>query len=234
MVKLGARWRVGSASTIDVLEQSWLPDMENPYISKVVNSHEELSSWYWSKELFGGYSVKSAYKLLQVLNGRWSMGDNSGFWRKVWNLKIPQKVKNFLWTSLSNCLPTLAMLQRNNEVMGVLFWFEALCNSSTVDIIRVVAKICWAVWRALNDLVWNNKSLVVEVVVHCTLTYLEQWDRAQDKGSEGPSVSGVLLGYVEHWTKPGINIVKVNYDATIFASENKFGFRWIARDHGGN
>ncbi|XP_060969533.1 uncharacterized protein LOC133036804 [Cannabis sativa] len=39
------------------------------------------------------------------------MHDNSSFWRKFWYLKIPPKVKNFLWRALSNCVPTLVSLQ---------------------------------------------------------------------------------------------------------------------------
>lgn len=37
--------------------------------------------------------------------------DNSGFWRKLWNLKIPPKVKNFLWRAVNNCLPTKDLLR---------------------------------------------------------------------------------------------------------------------------
>ncbi|XP_030479250.1 uncharacterized protein LOC115696490 [Cannabis sativa] len=71
----------------------------------------ELGTWYWSFETFGGYSVRSAYRALQVCNGRWNMQDNSGFWRKFWYLKLPPIVKNLLWRALTNCLPTLVSLK---------------------------------------------------------------------------------------------------------------------------
>ncbi|XP_060967135.1 uncharacterized protein LOC133035353 [Cannabis sativa] len=70
-----------------------------------------MDSWYWAFEDYGNYSVKSAYRALQVLNERWNSQDNSGFWKKFWYLKLPPKVKNFLWRALSNCLPTLVLLQ---------------------------------------------------------------------------------------------------------------------------
>lgn len=36
--------------------------------------------------------------------------DNSGFWRKLWNLKVPLKVKHFLWRAASGILPTKEQL----------------------------------------------------------------------------------------------------------------------------
>lgn len=62
-------------------------------------------SWYWRHEKLGFYSVKSAYLQLQDHRGNNSTASNSGFWRKLWNLKIPPKIKNFLWRASSNCLP---------------------------------------------------------------------------------------------------------------------------------
>ena len=44
--------------------------------------------------------------LLQEINGRWEIRDSSSFWRKFWKLKIPPKVKNFMWRALTQCLPT--------------------------------------------------------------------------------------------------------------------------------
>ncbi|KAL8115127.1 hypothetical protein AgCh_021812 [Apium graveolens] len=34
------------------------------------------------------------------------MSNNPGFWRKLSNLKIPVKVKHFLWQAVTGCLPT--------------------------------------------------------------------------------------------------------------------------------
>lgn len=53
--------------------------------------------YQWSKELTGRHLVKSAYKLLQVYCVRWNSGDNSGFWRSAWNLKVPPEIVNLIW-----------------------------------------------------------------------------------------------------------------------------------------
>lgn len=52
-------------------------------------------NWYWRQEKLGSYSVKSAYNMLQASKRINHGNDNSGFWRKWWNLKIPPKVKSF-------------------------------------------------------------------------------------------------------------------------------------------
>ncbi|XP_060960654.1 uncharacterized protein LOC133031222 [Cannabis sativa] len=66
--------------------------------------------WSWTGERSGILSVKSAYNLLQNSKPKRQGADNSGFWRKLWHLKSPPKVKNFLWRATSNCLPTCLQL----------------------------------------------------------------------------------------------------------------------------
>ncbi|WOG96664.1 hypothetical protein DCAR_0416000 [Daucus carota subsp. sativus] len=56
-------------------------------------------SWYWRQEKLGCYSSTQQTQ------------PNSGFWRKLWNPKIPPKVKNFLWRASTNCLPTKDLLR---------------------------------------------------------------------------------------------------------------------------
>lgn len=64
----------------------------------------------WREEQSGYHSVKSAHNLIQRIKGTWSLDNTSGFWRKLWNLKIPPKVWNFLSRALTGCLPTRSQL----------------------------------------------------------------------------------------------------------------------------
>lgn len=59
----------------------------------------------------GMYSVRSAYKALQDDSEEHNLSDNSGFWRVLWNLKISQKMKFFVWRAVRDCLPTKEQLQ---------------------------------------------------------------------------------------------------------------------------
>ena len=65
--------------------------------------------WHFTKN--GMYLVKLGYRL--SLSGRdqhVSVG-NRGNWLTIWNLKLPPRVKIFLWRACLGCLPVLATLQ---------------------------------------------------------------------------------------------------------------------------
>jgi len=59
----------------------------------------------WKFEKDGDYSVKTAYK--DILNHDVAIIQHRvpGNWTFIWNLKLPPKVKNFLWRACRNCLP---------------------------------------------------------------------------------------------------------------------------------
>uniref|UniRef100_A0A803MVP9 Reverse transcriptase zinc-binding domain-containing protein n=1 Tax=Chenopodium quinoa TaxID=63459 RepID=A0A803MVP9_CHEQI len=57
---------------------------------------EDLRQWVLTSD--GRYSVKSGYWLAHMSKG----GDDHGgelvdWWRKIWNMKIPPKIRHFLW-----------------------------------------------------------------------------------------------------------------------------------------
>lgn len=145
LLKQGCVCRVGRGNIVSVINDPWLPDINDPYIhtrseaihnAKVsalmstdenqwdrdlildifderdamlilsipINTEEE-DTWYWKYEKMGNYTVKSAYNSLSLNSGNVQI-DNFGFWRQLWNLKIPPKVKHFLWRAVNGCLPT--------------------------------------------------------------------------------------------------------------------------------
>ncbi|XP_062099843.1 uncharacterized protein LOC133805695 [Humulus lupulus] len=205
-------------------------------------------AWQWSKETSGSYSVRSAYKLIQETNGRWAVSDSLGFWRKLWNLKIPPKDKNILWRATVGCLPTSMQLHsRHVDVpllcfvcnsrmesilhalvtcnfargcwarakVGVLAgpftefgdWLEEVFSKGNFEITAEARVLCWEMWKARNNLVWNQKRSSVE--------------ERQGDGNE-------------HWNLPRYEIIKVNVDAAIFAPEGNFGVGCVARDSEGH
>uniref|UniRef100_A0A803NL91 Reverse transcriptase zinc-binding domain-containing protein n=1 Tax=Cannabis sativa TaxID=3483 RepID=A0A803NL91_CANSA len=118
LIKKGAAVRIGCGDTVQVLKNPWLP------------SH---------------YSVKSVYKSLQEDNGERHTNESSGFWRKIWNLKVPPKVKNLLWRVAAGCLPTKSHLQTKHVQVNELCPF---CNAERETISHVLitcsySKDCW-------------------------------------------------------------------------------------------
>nr|POE64187.1 putative ribonuclease h protein [Quercus suber] len=81
----------------------------------------------WPKEKSGNYSVKSGYKLLcewqnEELN--WSQVSNveKSFWTSIWKIKVPGKIKHFIWKACSNSLPT------KENLMKLKILQEAVCQ----------------------------------------------------------------------------------------------------------
>uniref|UniRef100_A0A803Q4P0 Reverse transcriptase zinc-binding domain-containing protein n=1 Tax=Cannabis sativa TaxID=3483 RepID=A0A803Q4P0_CANSA len=111
----------------------------------VISSSMEFDTRYWSFEASGHYTVKSACKRLQVVNGRWTSGNNSRLWRKLWNLKIPEKVSVFLWRACRNNLPTHVNLKVKHVTALVICPFCQL-SDETVEHLFVecsFARLCW-------------------------------------------------------------------------------------------
>uniref|UniRef100_A0A803QFT1 Reverse transcriptase domain-containing protein n=1 Tax=Cannabis sativa TaxID=3483 RepID=A0A803QFT1_CANSA len=189
LIKQGAALRVGSGSAIDILQDPWLPDEEDPFVHTVSESlkgksvsqlmqvgnrqwdleilqdifidrdinlivtiplHiEDADAWYWRNEKLGHYSVKSAYKVLQDIQGHTGTTANSGFWRKLWNLKVPPKVKNFLWQASTNCLPTKTQLKIKHVPIDDKCPF-CLADHETINHVLVLCPFSQACWAGLN------------------------------------------------------------------------------------
>ncbi|XP_074356428.1 uncharacterized protein LOC141696142 [Apium graveolens] len=56
-------------------------------------TENDKDTWYWRHEKMGHYSVKSGYNVIQASKNQPNTVDNSRFWRKLWNLKIPNKAR---------------------------------------------------------------------------------------------------------------------------------------------
>ncbi|XP_074356138.1 uncharacterized protein LOC141695825 [Apium graveolens] len=107
------------ASLFKIDEKAWdvelvldvFEEMDAELILSIPLIENDKDTWYWRHEKMGHYLVKSGFNVIQASKNQPNTVDNSGFWRKLWNLKIPNKIKNFLWRASSNYLPTNDTLQ---------------------------------------------------------------------------------------------------------------------------
>ncbi|KAM6558899.1 hypothetical protein CsatA_028138 [Cannabis sativa] len=127
-----------------------LTERDQELIWKIPPSNGNSSdTWYWTKEDNGLFTVKSAYKLQQEIKGVNEMAANSGFWKQLWQLKLPPKVLNFLWRVSTNCLPTHFQLRVRHVPINTSCPF---CNAAPETSLHVLvrcrfAQDCWAVSR---------------------------------------------------------------------------------------
>ncbi|XP_074342024.1 uncharacterized protein LOC141679422 [Apium graveolens] len=165
--------------------------------------------------------------------------DNSGFWRKIWNLKIPPKIKSFSWRASTNCLPTRDTLLTKRVPVIITC---PVCNDYPESCLHIFTQCAYveSVWGKLDisfdmdninyfsewlDWVFQhyNKEKVLDIVMGVQ-------DRTFDRS----------LGYIsaedgdEHWTLPPANSVKINTDVAIFEENSNFSFAFVVRDHRGS
>ena len=73
------------------------------------------------------YSVKSGYRFLHENEVPDQVSViNSGFWRDIWRLEVPCKLKNLVWRACKDALPTKANLCKRKVIT------EATCESSVM------------------------------------------------------------------------------------------------------
>ncbi|XP_060969941.1 uncharacterized mitochondrial protein AtMg00310-like [Cannabis sativa] len=98
VVRLGVVRIIGNGETTRILSTPWMSDTENRLVT---STHPALL-----------HNTKN--------KPQHSSADNSGFWRKMWHLKIPPKVKNLLWRAITDCLPTCLQLVTKHVSISAL------------------------------------------------------------------------------------------------------------------
>ena len=71
----------------------------------------------WPRCRDGVYLVRSGYQLLCELDDQnrasgSDMASMKAFWRRLWKMKVPNKIKKILWRACSDALPTRCNLLR--------------------------------------------------------------------------------------------------------------------------
>lgn len=73
--------------------------------------YPQANTMFWPMEKSGIYSVKSGYKLLcepqnVEVSNQVEAESQKLFWKRIWRMNVPGKIKHFLWKACTNSLPT--------------------------------------------------------------------------------------------------------------------------------
>lgn len=100
--------------------------------------------WYWNREKMGQYTIKSAYAVIQEDRIVDQQVDTE-WWKRMWNLQVPLRVKHFMWRATRDVLPTKdQLLTKRVPVLE----FCPICNEGKESIYHLLvtcpfAKLCW-------------------------------------------------------------------------------------------
>lgn len=89
--------------------------------------------------------MKSAYRFLQMTKEEERGITVSDLWERMWKVRVPPKIKDFMWRASTNCLPTKTLLRfRHVNVDGIC----PLCQTQRVSVVHCLidytfARSCW-------------------------------------------------------------------------------------------
>ena len=123
---------------------------------------------YWPFSSNGDYSCKSGYRFLkdeaeQLDTNRVPPLKDKNLWKAIWSMCVPQKVKNFLWRTCHNAIPTKQALMKRTIIsdptsercrVDIKDPLHALWSCSEVDI----------VWADLT--LWDFRSVRLNFINH--------------------------------------------------------------------
>lgn len=165
----------------------------------------EPDKWYWRKEKLGIYSVKSAYTVIQENKPQHDNCGDTRFWRRLWNIKIPPKVKNFIWRAAMNCLPTKDLLRIKRVNVNDRC---PLCNEEAESIVHTLisctfARACW------NNLLIDTNVSPQQSFLQWLLTELNEW--TVDQRSMGIMLCWSIWKCINDvvWKKKGMEVCEV-------------------------
>lgn len=103
------------------------------------------------------YTVKSAYKLLsenhrhaQVMDYV-SSSNHQDYWKKVWKLKVPPKVRIFWWRVLHEFLPT-QQIMHPRHIEQVPTCTECGADSESIYHVSLECIVAKQFWFSLKEL----------------------------------------------------------------------------------
>ncbi|KAL6506664.1 hypothetical protein OROHE_022496 [Orobanche hederae] len=173
-------------------------------------------------------------------------------WKKLWRLKIPPKVKNFLWRAAHNCLPTKEkLLQKGISAGGNC----GLCDDSYETSWHIFVdcpfvKSCWDAAELIeimrggyeytvvpymenrNDKIWNSKNPSPLGIARMACDMMNEWVIFQNgvkRCGQWRKATATCRG----WHDLPSSWFYCSIDAAFFASASRTGIGIVIRDaHG--
>lgn len=115
----------GSEWDEDILSDIFSDRDENLILQLPLSCRMVQDEVIWAKDPRGIFSVKSYYRHIHADYQQASVFS----WNKIWSLKVPIKVRNFMWRACCNCLPTNSMLRTKRVLQPIASLNVQLLNS---------------------------------------------------------------------------------------------------------
>ncbi|KAL6520131.1 hypothetical protein OROHE_017274 [Orobanche hederae] len=238
------------------LIESLFWDQDSDPILKIPLPHfpsQDTIIWHFSPN--GSYTVKNGYRFFNSINKpclNRNLAGPSGVnpspsWNFLWSLKIPSKIKIFLWRLLKNSLPTRSNINSRGidsvlncvlcdgdvESLEHIFFFcpfaradlGAVRKNLDNDQFEKFAIFCWSIWTHRNKKLHNQEVGDPEMEVQITLRLIDSVHLTFRRSSS--------IDRSQPWLPPQTSFIKVNFDAAFSPSLGKAMAGIVARDSSG-
>lgn len=148
-----------------LVSQVFTHDLAADILNTPLYDQVPVDNMVWKVERNGIYSVRSAYRLCVEELVDTSHLRRPGYWSGIWRLKVPPKVRNFVWRVCRGMLPTRVRLQDK----GVQCPTNCVsCADGHEDLSHVFFDCPFVIqvwhssglWEAVHHTVMNNDSAV--------------------------------------------------------------------------
>ena len=158
-----------SSWNTELVERVFMPSEAPLILSMALSSRAPNDLLVWGGERSGKYSVRSAYRMLAAADLDNQPGSSTTehwrmFWKRIWSVRVPFKIRNFLWRVCIDALPTLVHLQRRTIVSNTRCSF---CLVENEDLLH-------ALWTCpLLTPLWHHHKLTRKVSRCCYQSLLD-------------------------------------------------------------
>ena len=168
-----------------VVKNCFLPHEAEAILSIPISNclPDDALVWAWNKK--GNFTVKSAYHVAHewLMDGRSKGAGCEGsnpnkkkdFWKTIWGLKCPSKVKHFMWRACKNILPTNYCLCLRKVSKGDECGLCGLVESS--------GHALWDCWLA--DAVWKEAKISLPRTGHPHRDFIDVVWKLWEERKEG-------------------------------------------------
>ncbi|KAL0302708.1 UNVERIFIED_CONTAM: hypothetical protein Scaly_3023600 [Sesamum calycinum] len=184
---------------------------------------DDILVWYYSS--FGLFTVRSAYHLICSLENSPGLSslfvNEHAWWRFVWQAKVPNKIKVFIWKTCLNALPTSRNLHQRMPRSSLFAFIVSLKGR--------MCFMCWSLVRLFgrNSKLMTGECLTADQVVCFDTQYLDSFV-AQNAGMGiSPSFLFPALG------RSALGVHKLNFDRALLGGCSAMGLGVVAQNDRG-
>ena len=149
----------------EVVRYLFLPHEADSILAIPLSLRRPPNRITWKHIPSGLFTTSSAYKLIVSCESMSNAGSSSvenhkKFWKSLWQLQMPNKIKNFVWRVCNEALPTKMNLYHRHVTDSNIC---DLCGEFPEDTVHAIwtCKEVAGVWSSLD---WFHQSVLVQPV----------------------------------------------------------------------